>query len=110
VFANIFINRSIESISDGGNARILEAREDLRNFVLRAGGRHFIELDDGELGYVMQMPAMSGLGLALDQEANQARRSGHFFDLATKRDLHVVAGRRRVQDVHGCVAAEHCGG
>jgi hypothetical protein len=76
--------------------------------VQAAGGDRFVEMNDGELTYVTGMPALSGIGLALDPEAVAARKQGRFLELAVKRNFRLILAvggyreelDRMVQDLH----------
>jgi hypothetical protein len=53
-------------------------------------GRGVIEFDDGLLGYVCGRPAVGGLGLVLDNEANRALKHGSFLHLMYQRGFRVA--------------------
>ena len=89
---NIYVHRLIASDTMQGQAAqsIFDHRETLGSMVRQAGSDRFIEMDDGELSYVTEMPTLSGLGLALDPEASMAMAHGHFFELALQRHYSLI--------------------
>jgi hypothetical protein len=88
--ATIFLNQVARTGAGQGLGAIVNARQELRDMVLAAGGNRFIEMNDGELTYVTGMPALSGIGLALDPEAVAARKQGRFLELAANRNFRLI--------------------
>lgn len=50
-----------------------------------------VDFDDGIIAYSLKVPALSGLGFALDAEAQQARRDGRLFEVAHRRGYRLMA-------------------
>jgi hypothetical protein len=89
---------------------ILLQRDAIRAMIRNQGEDRFIEMNDGEITYATQMPALSGTGLALDPQATRALASGHFFDIATQRNYHlIVAGGSYLYDLRYFVNAKAAG-
>ncbi len=51
----------------------------------------FLEFDDGVIAYSTNLPAMSGLGFALDKEGFEAKKRGELLDLAYRRGFRSFA-------------------
>lgn len=57
----------------------------------RVETRGLLSFDDGILGYSLETPVMSGLGLALDREGVRAKREGRLLELAYARGFRCLA-------------------
>lgn len=50
-----------------------------------------VEYDDGIITYSLSVPAMNGIGIALDKKAALAKKQGKLFDIAAKRGFDFLA-------------------
>jgi hypothetical protein len=71
----------------------LWSRREAITAALRARGltQGLLDFDDGILAYSLPSPALSGLGFALDWEAQRARAAGQLFSLAYDRGYRLLA-------------------
>jgi hypothetical protein len=69
---------------------LLQNNAPLRNKLSALGANRFIEYDDGFISYASSVPALAGLGLALDAEAQRAIHQGEFLPLAEKRGYRIL--------------------
>lgn len=56
-----------------------------------SGESKIIEFDDGIISYSLDIPAISGLGFALDKEAFEAKQRGDLLSLAYSRGFNIIA-------------------
>jgi hypothetical protein len=54
-------------------------------------GKGIVEISDGIFSYATSIPTMSGLGLALDKKAYDAKNKGEFLSIAYRRDFRALA-------------------
>ena len=94
---NIFISAR-NATGSAENVTLLWDNQLLKAKLRSLHADRFLELDDGFTSYVAQMPAEAGLGLALDHQAAETLRNGHFLDLIYQRGY-------RVAIAHGSYAA-----
>jgi hypothetical protein len=57
-----------------------------------------LEYDDGIIAYASGLPALSGIGLALDHEASSAFERGVLPQLAWERGYDLIASYRYIRD------------
>ncbi len=92
LFANGFTNAKRLTDYNGNFYTFWEGRQVITTALNRlAPGSGIIDEDDGILGYALDVPAMSGLGYALDLEGHLARREGRLLELAYARGFRVLA-------------------
>lgn len=87
---NIYANHFMAHGGGRWQHNMLTQSETLRKMVQDQGSDRFIEMNDGELAYSTGMQTMSGQGLVLDPPAARALAHGHFFDIASDRDYHLM--------------------
>ncbi len=90
---NAFIDFKLNAQPGMQMQLVLERRAQVAQMVRSAGGKGFIEFDDGILGFATDMGSLSGFGLVSDAEARSARKHGHFLDLAVARGDQLVLSR-----------------
>jgi hypothetical protein len=67
-------------------------RQAVSRALVEGGGRGgIIDFDDGIIGYALDLPALSGIGYALDVEAHRARAAGALLPLAYGRGYRLLA-------------------
>ena len=86
---NLFITRR-NAVGGIASVRLLEDNAPIRGKLRSMGASRFLEFDDGFTSFVADVPSAAGLGLALDREAAQAAREGHFLDLIYHRGYRAV--------------------
>jgi hypothetical protein len=75
------------------NAEIYAHGAEIAREIHSLGATSYLELEDGEIAFATSMPSVSGFGLALDPEAANAKKEGHFLNLMEGRGIHfIVAG------------------
>ncbi len=98
ISANAFLNW-IFLVGGSGPMTIFEDRGETRRMLSHAGADRFVEFNDGMLSYSTGYPAVAGMGLALDSEANQARRQGHLLRLLHARGYTVALATKPYQTI-----------
>lgn len=96
---NIYANHLMSHGGGTSQNSILEQSETLREMVQRQNSDRFIEMDDGELAYATGMQTLSGQGLVLDPPAAGALAHGHFFDVASDRNYHLMMASSMYKDL-----------
>ncbi|NCD41037.1 MAG: hypothetical protein EOL88_03005 [Bacteroidia bacterium] len=90
--ANATMAEKAISASNQDFYKIWADREKIKAGVMQAyNGTGVIDYDDGIIAFLLGMPAMSGLGFALDLEAMRAKQSGSFLELAYRRGFSVLS-------------------
>ena len=86
VFGNSLLNEKARTSYNERYEKLLKNGESIRPSLIGLSDEfRLLSFDDGIVSYSLQVPTMSGLGFALDEEAFAAKRQGELLSIAHSR-------------------------